>query len=223
LLDRSIQLNAATFFYTYEDKQLRTKTLDPIFGLLDVLDNVPESEIFGVEGDITYRVTEGLTLTAAVTYIDSEVTDYEDGIGFNGEIGLDFSGEPIPFTPEWTYSADVDYRIFLNSGGTIFSGVTVTGQSESEAAFGASTLELTPTQIAAGARAIVSDYNVMDSYTLVNARLGYESADGHWRFMAWGKNLTDEYYVTNVIASSDTSARFVGRPRTYGVTVGYNF
>jgi outer membrane receptor protein involved in Fe transport len=63
----------------------------------------------------------------------------------------------------------------------------------------------------------------MDSYAVWGARLGYETGDGHWKVMLWGKNLADEYYVTNLIASSDTTARFIGRPRTYGLTVGYTY
>lgn len=223
LADGSIQLNAAAFFYEYNDKQLRTKTIDPIFGLLDVLNNVPETEIFGFEADIVAQVTDALTLSGAITYLDSEVKAYDNGVGFNGVGGIDFSGEPIPFTPELTYSLDADYSFALDSGMQVFMGVNVTGQSESEAAFGASSLTLTSTQFANGAQVIKSDYNVMDSYATWSARIGFETADNHWKVMAWGKNLTDEYYVTNLIGSSDTTARFVGRPRTYGVTVSYAY
>lgn len=223
MAERTIQFNAATFFYEYKDKQLRTKTLDPIFGLLDTLDNVPETEIFGIDADVVAIITDELTLSAGVTYLDSEVTDYKNGIGFNGVSGIDFKGEPIPFTPEWTYSLDADYRLTMNSGATVFAGIGVTGQSESEAAFGASTLELTAEQYAAGARTIKPDYNVMDGYAVWNARLGFESADYHWKVTLWGKNISDEYYVTNLIASSDTTARFVGSPMTYGITVGYTY
>lgn len=223
LAEGSVQLNAAAFYYEYNDKQLRTKTIDPIFGLLDVLNNVPETEIYGFEADFVAQVSDSLTLSGAVTYLDSEVKQYDNGVGFNGVGGLDFSGEPIPFTPELTYSLDADYSIFLDSGMQVFMGVNVTGQSESEAAFGASSLTLTPAQFASGARVIKSDYNVMDSYATWSARIGFETSDNHWKVMAWGKNLTDEYYVTNLIGSSDTTARFVGRPRTYGITLSYQY
>ena len=223
LADNSIQLNAAAFYYEYNDKQLRTKAQVPPFGLLDVLDNVPETEIMGFEADIVALVTDSLTLSGAITYLDSEVKKYENGVGFNGVEGIDFSGEAIPFTPEFTYSLDADYRFSLDDGTQVFMGVNVTGQSESEAAFGASSLTLTPAQFANGAQVIKSDYNVMDSYATWSARIGFETADMNWKVMAWCKNLTDEYYVTNLIASSDTTARFVGKPRTFGVTLGYQF
>src|SRR5690606_9462970 len=77
LAENRVQLNAAAFYYEYEDKQLRTKLLEPIFGFLDILANVPESEIYGVEMDITAMLTDSLTLTASATYLDSEVKNYQ--------------------------------------------------------------------------------------------------------------------------------------------------
>lgn len=234
LADNTIQLNAAVFHYNYEDKQLRTKIVEPTFGLLDVLANVPKTEITGIEADILWQVTDEFTLSGAITYLDSEVKEFE-GVSISSEIapgpaGLalvggpeDFSGDPIPFTPELTYSLDADYRISMDNGGQVFMGVNVTGQSESDAAFGGGRLSYTPSQLANGADAITPKINLMDSYAIWGARLGYESADGQWRVMAWGKNLSDEYYVTNVIASSDSTSRFTGRPRTYGITLGYTF
>ncbi|GAB3369763.1 TonB-dependent receptor [Spongiibacter taiwanensis] len=234
LMGNSVQLNGAAFLYDYKDKQLRTKVLDPIFGFLDRLENVPETEIYGVEADITAQLTERLRVSAAFTYLQSEVKKYQgasftsEAVVDNGQLVLatgeeDFSGDPIPFTPELTYMVDVEYTIPLDGGDEWFAGVNLNGQTESDAAFGGSRLTYTQAQRDAGAKSITPKFNEMDAYSIVNARLGYRSADGHWRVTLWGKNILDEYYVTNVIASSDTSARFVGRPRTFGISVGYTF
>ncbi|MGD9700769.1 hypothetical protein, partial [Acinetobacter sp.] len=64
---------------------------------------------------------------------------------------------------------------------------------------------------------------VVESFAFVGSRLGYESSDERWKIMVWGKNITDEYYFNSVTATSDSGARMDGRPRTYGLTVGYNF
>jgi iron complex outermembrane receptor protein len=63
----------------------------------------------------------------------------------------------------------------------------------------------------------------IDSYTLLQARAGVSSADGSWRGYAWGRNLTDEFYYTNVQQASDMLTRYAGMPRTYGVTFEYNW
>ena len=235
LMDNRVQLNSAAFYYDYKDKQLRTKILDPIFGFLDTLDNVPKTEIYGLEADLTAQLSDGLRLTAAFTYLQSEVKDYK-GVSFtsaavrdgNGALVLatgeeDFSGDPIPFTPELTYMLDAEYTIPLSDGADIYAGVNLNGQSESDAAFGGNRLSYSESQQADGAKAIKEKFNEMDAYSVVNARMGYRSEDGNWRLTLWGKNILDEYYTTNVIASSDTSARFIGRSRTFGLTLGYTY
>ena len=41
--------------------------------------------------------------------------------------------------------------------------------------------------------------------------------------MVWGKNLTNEFYLTNVNKYSDGEQRFAGMPVTYGVTLSYKY
>ena len=65
-------------------------------------------------------------------------------------------------------------------------------------------------------------YKIDDYYT-VDARIGYETADQKWKFMLFGKNITDEYYWPNVIAGNESIARFAGRPVTYGIKIGYTY
>jgi len=216
--DNAIHLNAAVFFYEYKDKQVRGKYPDPIFGILDALINVPESEIFGAEADVVYQITDGLTLSGAVTYVDSEITKYE-GTNLLGQAS-NFAGDPIPFTPELTYSVDLDYRIFMDSGAEIFMGLRAVGQDDSDAAIGADRIAWPEGPYS---RSVDPYPYVLDGFTTLDARLGYESEDQSWRIMLWGKNITDEYYWTTIIPASDDIARFAGRPRTYGVTLGYNF
>ena len=59
------------------------------------------------------------------------------------------------------------------------------------------------------------------SLVYVDGRIGYEAADGAWKFMLWGKNIFDKYYWTTVIPSNDSQARFAGMPATYGITLGF--
>ncbi|BFM08876.1 TonB-dependent receptor [Halioxenophilus aromaticivorans] len=233
LLNQSLQLNTAAFYYDYEDKQLRTKVLDPVFGFLDVLENVPKSKVYGIESEITAQVTQGLRITAAITWLESEVKQYQ-GASFtsqavvdNGQLVLaggeeNFSGDPIPFTPDLTYMLDAQYSHYLNGGGELFAGVNMNGQSSSEASFGAGRLRYSDEQLATGARSIDPYFNEMDGYTTWNTRLGYISTDERFRITLWGKNIFDEHYVTNVISSSDSTARFAGATRTYGITFGFN-
>ncbi|MGD9661870.1 MAG: TonB-dependent receptor [Porticoccaceae bacterium] len=222
MADARVQLNGAVFYYDYEDKQERGKIQLPVFGTLDRLINVPESTVQGIEADVVALLTDKLTLTAAVTYIDSQVDEYT---GFNVLGGVqDFSDENIPYTPEFTYSLDLDYRTPLSQGGSLFMGMSVSGQSDADAVFDGDDLALDPANVAAGfQKSITENYLVVDSYATLGARIGYESADERWKIMLWGKNITDEYYWNSVVSTSESGARMAGRPRTYGLTLGYRY
>ena len=54
---------------------------------------------------------------------------------------------------------------------------------------------------------------------LLSAMVTYET--GNWRVNAWGRNLTDEEYVSGQQLSNNTE--FYGAPRTFGIDVNYTF
>ncbi|HEY0914851.1 MAG TPA: TonB-dependent receptor [Solimonas sp.] len=66
------------------------------------------------------------------------------------------------------------------------------------------------------------------AYTLLDARLGYES--DHWSLVAYGRNLLDEFYTTDRFAmpadagrSEAGIARSYGDGRSYGLQVELRF
>src|SRR3546814_4696729 len=81
LFDRKVTLNGGVFYYDYKNKQLRAKIVDPFFNALDGLVNVPKSRVKGAELELSARVVEGLTVSAAATYIDAKVRHYQGIVG----------------------------------------------------------------------------------------------------------------------------------------------
>ncbi len=225
LADNMVQLNAAAFYYDYQDKQIRGKLLDPTFGGLDTLINVPESRIYGLEGDVTIRATDELTFNAAVTYLNSRITDGPAAPKNYNIYGIadSFEGDPLPFTPEFSGVVNIDYRHELASGGSVFAGLTANARSSSEAAIGANRIPFPTSAISFTRPGLDGNVFNIDGYTTVDTRIGYEAEDGAWRIMLWGKNIFDTYYWTTVIPSNDSQARFAGMPATYGVTFGFQF
>lgn len=218
LADRAVQLNGAVFYYDYRDKQVRGKLLDPIFNLLDVLVNVPKSTVKGAELDVTLRPVSNLTFSGGVTYLDSQVDDY---VGYNvlGQI-QDFQGTMLPFTPKWTYSANVEYNFAdLFEGGTPYVGATLSGRSGQSAVFDGDNITLSGNP----ANRVVDNIQhpfYVPGYATVDFRAGYD-ADNGFRIMGFVKNAFNRYYVTTVIPGSNTSSRYAGRPLTWGITIGY--
>lgn len=235
LLDRKVQFNATGFYMDYRNKQVRGKLFDFVFGTLDTLANVPKSRIWGIEGDITIRPVDGLTISGAATYLNSKVQDFVSFDIFGGVDNPDFdpagintedlSGNVLPYTPKWSGAVNVDYRHELSNGGAPFAGFSVNAKSGQDAAIGggSATLPVMPGNRFRIAPGIGPNPYTIDGYATVDARLGYEAPDGQWKVMIWGKNIFDKYYWTAVIPSNDSSARLAGRPATYGVTLGFRF
>lgn len=215
LFEHKAQLNASVFYYSYKDKQVLTKETDPIFGILDVLKNIPKSRVTGVEADFTFRPVSSLTVSIPVTYLKTEITEY-NGVDYVGT-ARSFAGSTLPFAPKWSYGLNADYRFEDRSAFTPFVGVSLNGRSGSDTVPGGSSIIATNSVNTRVLPGLVYPF-CTESYTTVDARLGFEGPDRKWSVMLWGKNLFNKYYWTNVVTSSDFTARWAGMPATYGIT-----
>lgn len=204
LIDRTLQLNGAVFYYDYRDKQILGRVLDPLFGPLLKLINVPKSDIKGAELQIAWAPIDGLNVTAGASYIHSEVLDNFSNYDSNGQV-VDFGGEAFPNTPKWQLVSAADYKWRLDDRLDAFVGGNVTYQSKTNSELGNVPLL------------------ALKAYTLVDLRAGVQSADGAWRLWVWGRNVGDVYYWTAASRDTDTTTRFAGMPRTFGVTMSYRY
>jgi iron complex outermembrane recepter protein len=220
LADRRVSLDGAVFDYDYKDMQIRGKLLNPIFEILDALVNVPRSRVRGLDGNATYRPFNGLTVTAAVTYLDSKVETY-GGVNIIG-LQQNFSGVSLPFSSKWSGLVDAEYRLSRANGGSPFLGFTVNSRSATDAALAGADITYPLTNTNRLAPGIVHPFAI-DAYTTMDVRVGYETADRRWKVIFWGKNILDRYYWTDVIAASDSTFRLAGMPATCGVSFGYKY
>ena len=206
-----LKINADGFYYDYRDKQLFGRTIDPIFGALQSLLNIPKTHEVGAEGSIVWRPVSGLTLDAAVTYLDSHVdTDFVnvDAYGHTAN----YQGEHFPFTPKWSTVGGVRYERAVKAGLVAFVSARASYQTSTTAAFGADV------SAAAGAPSVR-----IDPYALLDLSAGIGPANGRWRLEVWGRNVTNTYYWTNVNYNGDIVTRLTGMPATYGFTVGFKY
>lgn len=214
LLDRTLQLNASVFYYDYTDKQLRSKFVDPNFGILDVLQNIPTSEVKGFELEMSIRPTPGLVVNNTFTYLDASIKRFS-GINAAG-VAANFAGASVPYTPKFQIGSNIDYDFPLTSSLNGFIGTSVNFRSNTVATIGG---EINPPAAAPQSKRI---FGVAD-YTLVDLRAGIAAPDDRWRVTIWGKNVFNEYYWNNVVAAFDTIGRYVGKPATYGVSVAFRY
>lgn len=204
LFDRTVDINLAGFYYDYANKQLRGYLLVPPFGNLPGLVTIPKSFVDGAEASISWRPSRALTVNVGGTYVHSKVSgDYTTQDPDGGAINI--NGEAFPFTPEWQVSGDIQYQAPLTQHVSAFIGISPRYQSSSRAAFGTnSTYRIAP-------------------YTILDLRAGITAPDGHWRFEVYGSNVTNTFYVQNVVHVLDVINRFTGLPVMYGGRLSYRF
>ena len=212
--DNTVQLNGAVFYQDYRNKQIQGTVSTGLFGLLQRLDNVPKSHIFGVEGDVVIRPVEGLTLTGSASYLKTKVDRYA-GVSVFG-VDTDFAGSRLPFAPKWTLVGDIDYRIPTGSGGSFFVGAAVNYRTSVDAYVGGSALEIPDNGVNRWTKRVPFK---IDGYALVDARLGYEFPGDRITVSLWGKNVFNTFNVQNVISYNDIITQSVGEPATYGVSL----
>ncbi len=202
LFDKRGQLNISAFDYRYFDKQLLTNFRDPVFGPLPILRNAPRSNVRGAELELKLNPFNGLYVAIAASYLDSEVERFVSG-DINGD-EFDFSGKPFNYTPQWEYTATLNYALPLLDRFELSAGIDYRYTDETNAS-----LEQNPA------------FSI-DDYSLVNARLTLVPLDGPWSIKVWGRNITDAYYVNNVTNQIDTVGRYTGMPQVWGITFGWN-
>jgi iron complex outermembrane receptor protein len=212
-LSRSLQLDAAAFYYDYTDKQLVGYLVVAPFGPLPSLVSIPTAKVEGAEMSLTLHPAGGLTITANGTYVDTRVDS--NPVNPTGPFSnpASFIGKCFPYTPRWQGVVDAQYRFPVSNTIYGFFGADVSSRSDTTGA------------LLSGAAAVASQEALLKipGYTLLGLRAGIEPANGPWRLEFWGRNVTNRFYETGATRNSDFVTRFAGMPLTYGITAHYSF
>jgi len=208
LVDGTLRVNGAVFYYDYEDMQVFTSRITESGVPARFIDNAAEGEYRGAELEITALPMDGLYLQLGMGYIDAELNEFftEDRDPETGELVIeDFSGAIPANTPDWTFNALARYEW------NIFDGV---GAVQADYSWQDDVFHTTDN----------SPYRATEAYGQLGARISWLSEQSGLEIVLWGRNLTDEDERSY---SSDLS--FVGLmndtvlpPRTYGVSLSYD-
>ena len=211
LFDNKVSVNAGVFYYDYRDKQLLARIVDPVFGSLQALANVPKSHVKGAEASFGWTPATGLKVDGAAVYLKSKVTSNFANSDPYGD-AVNYQGEGFPYTPKWSLSGGARYEWPLSA--RINTYVTARGsyQTSTVGAFGE------PTVLALG----YPSFKV-PAYGLVDLSVGVEPNGNAWRVEAWVRNVANTYYITSVLSLGENASRLTGMPRTFGMTVSYKY
>jgi iron complex outermembrane receptor protein len=214
LLDGSLAVNGAVFQTDLENMQFFNFFAGP-FGLLRVVTNAEEASIQGFELDARWRATEWLTLFAGYGYTDTEIDRY-DGRPYT-------KGNKIPYAPEYTGNAGIDVSFPIGAGDWTVNA-RLDGTFMGETWFSTVQENKVP-NLFTGFGFGQGEFSKQkrDSYATMNARLGV--SNGTWTLTAWGRNITDEDYLQEVIPAPEFGGAFIhdSPGSSFGLDVKYSF
>jgi iron complex outermembrane receptor protein len=199
-----LRLNGAAFYSEYEDIQL--SALTSVGGqLLPNTLNAAPAEIVGVELEMIGRFG-GLGFNVGLSALDHEFT--KDAMLTNSltnQNELVPAGSPIPFAPELTITAGLEYEFLIGSS-TLTPRVQLSYMDEQLS---------TP---------FSHEQTIVPSRTIADVRLTWVPIS-QLRIEGFVSNVLDKEYIAAQVqnASSADGGIIFGAPRQYGIRAKYDF
>jgi len=204
-LNSRVRANFTVFYMDWTDIQIRFDNpatpdiFDPIIG------NAGEAHTTGIEAELLAQPIRELTIGLNFALLEAE---YDEGTLPTGQ-----SLDRIPSAPEYTASMFAQYRAPFSAFGKDLYW-SVGGEL-----------------LARGENYLTLDNQEdgrVDSYALVNLRAGLGSQDGRWQLNVWGRNVTDEKELQQLVDLFDSALHgqkwiLLNDPPTIGVELRYKF
>lgn len=200
-------LNTSAFYYDYSNLQVAT-----IVAAVSATRNAAEAEMYGIDLDGNFEITDRFRISGGVSWLHAEYTDYRsaivntpipDGRGGNFANTIDATGNPPLRAPEYSGNLTMEYEIPLQSSAVVTLSANV---------YASSPFAWEP-----------ANRVRQDSYSTVNARASWLSPNGALRVSVWGRNLGNEKYIQSESDANPADGVSYAPPRWIGVTVETNF
>jgi iron complex outermembrane receptor protein len=189
-----LQLSVAVFYTQYKDLPYQVSTTAGAG--FNTVNLIVDQDSTGVELEGTAYFTENFFFHTSLGYIDVDV-DEQQGV------------KPVaPLTPELTFSLSPQLIIPLSGGADISLRADYSYRDEM---FGEPSSD-------------PGRFTKIDSRSLVNVDIAYNSADGKWTVGAYGRNVTDERYDNARLNTTDYVLQILSNdPSEFGVRALFNF
>ncbi|MEM1403240.1 MAG: TonB-dependent receptor [Pseudomonadota bacterium] len=214
-MDRRLRVNAAVFRTDVEDNQFFEFFAGP-FGILRTVTTIDELYIQGFEADFTFVASEYLTLYGGIGLMDSEIEENR-----NRPLSV---GNDVPQAPETTGNLGAELVFPLSGDMNLVSRLdwTYTGEMWFHTLQGEQTPTIWNAFFGPGFNQDFSQ-SARDAFDILDLRVGVETE--RWAVTAWGRNLTDEQYLQEIIPAPEFGGSFIhpSALRSYGVDFRYNF
>ena len=209
LLDGRATANTAIVYADYTDVQIPGSIIvpGPPVSFVGSTTNAGAAVLKGVEFEGAARITEALRAQLSVGYINAKYKRFiVNGVNIADQ-------RDIQNTPDWTGAGSLTYA----------APMAIAGRDGTISLMGTASFKSKTQQFE-------NPIPLLDqrAYWLLDASVSWTTEDGRWRIGLYGRNLTDERYITSGYnfpgAATDNSVlAFYGNPRTVTATLEYRY
>ncbi len=198
--EHALRIDASIWHYDFTDQQVFSLVTQPDGLPMNQLSNAARSTLYGAEIEIGLEATERLSVQASFGTVRSQYDRFVASVAGN------LAGNSLPYAPEYTFAGQVRYTWPLSFG-------ALSAQTQ---AHYASKQFFSPDN-----NRLLSQ----QAYWLTDAQLTFTTNDERWSASVWSNNVTDKEYlrVATDVAGLGFYQLQYGDPRTYGLTVQYQF
>ncbi|PEQ11849.1 TonB-dependent receptor [Novosphingobium sp. PC22D] len=213
-----LSLEGAAFYYDYQDLQVSIYEA----GTARIV-NAAQSEIYGLEGSLRYRVTPAFQISSGASWVHARYKDFENapiyarcselgeeaaaGCAANGVtflvLGQNLDDVTMQRTPEFTGFIGANYETDLAGGELALSGNLAYSSSFF---FGPSGIQFK-----------------QGGYETLSLRAQWSAPEDRYYVAVWGDNVTNSRYLTQVQYSNFGIGANWSQPVTYGIEAGFRF
>ncbi len=217
LADGAAELSVAWYMTDYTD--LQVSQFDGTLGFN--VTNAGEAKVKGIEADGRWALTDNITLTGSVAYLDFNYEKFPNSQCYfqqedtDGDKLCDAGGKRKEFTPELQANLGAAWASEMSNGLELNASLDVSFMDEYLYA------------------ANLDPRSKQDAYSMVNARIALAGSEGAWELALLGRNLTDETVINfggnTPLAGTLTGGRgnsyhaFVNRPANVALQAQYKF
>ena len=194
-------LNVAAFYADYTDIQLETLAPE---GIAPQLDNAGEGEIKGFELESRWSPLDTLFIEVAIGHLDAVITKSDPAV-FN--TGGPAKGDRLPQVPRWSLASSIIKEFGLGDMGTIIARVDYNYRTK---------VFFDPAN---------DPGSVMQSHGLMNASVGWDSANDKYSLIFHANNIFDKRRIlyTELSGSARTQNDVLARDFAWYLTGEYRF
>ena len=112
-LEDRLQLNAAIFYYDYEDYQSFAQVITPSLQVQTIDINIPQVDLTGLEIEVVTQPIDNLMISIGYGYVDNEIAKYVN------DASEDLTGNNVSNAPRHGFNGYIRYDFLVGGTGSI--------------------------------------------------------------------------------------------------------